>query len=210
MPARVANRQASDNSPRLRTPVSTVNETSQLLPLLLERLAVRGHLSIFDAGPASRHTVNFFSKFKCRLHFADLYADPLVADQATLTSKELGERFTEILSFAVEPFDLCLLWDVPNYLNPRALIAFGDALHPLVHSQTVAHGYCTFQGTQLFSPMQYGIRDPDTLAVEPRSDEIGPVHPATQNTLVAALSFLSIVRGTLLTDGRVELFLEAA
>ena len=187
---------------------TATQETTQLLPLMLERLDVEQRLSVFDAGPATAQTVEFFSQFKCRLHFADLYDETVVAQQTELSAEELTTQFTELLSFAAEPFDLCLLWDVPNYLNPTALKAFGDALRPFIHRQTVAHGFCAFKETQPFTPQRYSIRAMDSLGVEPRPHADAPKHPVTQNALVAALPFLTVVRGTLLTDGRVELFME--
>ncbi len=187
---------------------SATQETTQLLPLMLERLDVERRFSVFDAGPATPQTVDFFAKFKCRLHFADLYDEAVVAQQNDLSSEELTIRFTELLSFADGPFDLCLLWDVPNYLNPTALRAFGDALRPFIHRQTIAHGFCAFKETQPFTPQRYSIRAMDSLGVAPRTHAEAPNYPVTQNALVAALSFLTVVRGTLLTDGRVELFME--
>jgi len=171
-------------------------------------LDVDQRFSVFDAGPATPQTVAFFSQFKCRLHFADLYDDSIIEQQDDLSSEELTARFTELMSLAVEPFDLCLLWDVPNYLNATALKAFGDALRPLVHRQTIGHGFCAFKETQPFTPQRYSILATDGLGVEPRTHADPPQYPVTQNALVAALPFLSVVRGTLLTDGRVELFLE--
>ena len=187
---------------------SATQETTQLLPMVLERLGVERRFSVFDAGPATAQTVEFFSQFKCRLHFADLYDDAVVAEQNDLSNEELTARFTELLNFADEPFDLCLLWDVPNYLTPAALRALGDALRPFIHRQTVAHGFCAFKETQPFTPKRYSIRTADCFGVEPRPNADPPKYPVTQNSLVAALPFLTVVRGTLLTDTRVELFLE--
>lgn len=183
-------------------------ETSQLLPVILERMGVEQRFSVFDAGAATAQTVEFFSQFKCRLHFADLYDDALINEQEGISEEELSARFSELLSFAAEPFDLCLLWDLPNYLNPAALRAFGKALRPLTHRRTLAHGFCAFKETQPFTPRQYSVRGPGTLGVKARVAEAGPKYPSTQHDLVAALSFLTVARGTLLTDGRVEVYLE--
>ncbi len=190
--------------------MSATNETSQLLPQVLERLDVEQRFSVFDAGPASPQTVEYFSQFNCRMHFADLYDDAAITQQGELTSEQLSAHFADLLSFAVDPFDLCLLWDVPNYFNPTALKALGNALRPLVHRDTLAHGFCAFKETQPFTPKQYSICDPDTLVLKPRPQAEVPEYPTTQHGLVAALPFLTVVRGTLLKDGRVELHLEVA
>lgn len=175
---------------------------------MLERLGVEQRFSVFDAGSASSQTVAFFSDYQCRLHFADVFDDDALANQEELTEEELTAQFTQLLNFAEEPFDLCLLWDLPNYLNPKALRAFGAALRPFIHRQTLAHGFCAFKESQPFDPRRYGICAADTLIAEAGSHPVGPRFPMTQSTLVAALPFFSVVRGTLLTDGRVELYLE--
>tara|TARA_Y100001934_G_scaffold270631_1_gene355837 strand:+ start:592 stop:1164 length:573 start_codon:yes stop_codon:yes gene_type:complete len=189
--------------------VSATTESAQHLPLLLERVQQRSRFTVFDIGPATPQTVAFFSNFKCRLHFADLYDDPLLTAQDELEDAELLECFKALLSFAVGPFDLCLLWDAPNYLNPRALRALSDALRPLIQHQSVAHGYCAFQETQPFAPKQYGILDAETVSVAPRPKAQARMYPTTQNALIEAFSFFTVGRGTLMSDGRVELLLEA-
>ena len=75
-------------------------------------MGVEQRFSVFDAGAATAQTVEFFSQFKCRLHFADLYDDALINEQEGISEEELSARFSELLSFAAEPFDLCLLWDL--------------------------------------------------------------------------------------------------
>ncbi len=190
--------------------MSAAREVSQLLPGVLERLGLQRRFTVFDAGSATPDTVAFFSEYKCRLHFADLYEDAIIVEQDQLEDAELQARFDELLAFAVESFDLCLLWDAPNYLNPRARNAFGNALRPFIHRGTLAHGYCAFKETQPFTPQQYSIHAADTLAVLPRPDALAPRHPVTQNGLVTALPFFAVARGTLMSDGRVELFLEVA
>ena len=44
----------------------------------LKRLPVDKRLVVLDIGAAIRSTINFFNKFKCRLSFADLYAEHFV------------------------------------------------------------------------------------------------------------------------------------
>lgn len=189
--------------------MSSTTETSQLLPMVLERLGTQERFCVFDAGAATPQTVEFFADYRCRLYFADLYDEAVLQQQDELDPAELQTRFSDCLNLASEPFDLCLLWDLPNYLNPTALRAFGDALRPFIHRQTVAHGFGAFKETQPFTSQRYSVAALDQLSVQPTSHPVGPEHPVTQNALVAALPFLNVVRGTLMADGRVELFLEA-
>ncbi len=51
---------------------------SNLTAVVFETLPVDKRLVVLDIGAAIRSTINFFNKFKCRLSFADLYAEHFV------------------------------------------------------------------------------------------------------------------------------------
>ena len=189
--------------------MSSTTETSQLLPMVLERLDLGERFRVLDAGPATPQTVEFFADYKCHLHFADLYDEAVLLEQDTLEPEDLEAHLEQTLSLRGDPFDLCLLWDAPNYLNANALRAFGNALRPFVHRRTLAHGFGAFKETQPFTTQRYSITGADQLLAQPATHPVGPKYPVTQNALVAALPFFTVVRGTLMADGRVELFLEA-
>ena len=101
-----------------------------LLAPLLDDVAEARKLTVFDAGSATPETVEFFSRYKCRLHFADLYsAEALACVADELDENELVAHFHRQLGYpATTKFDLCLLWDVLNYLSEPALTAFTKVL----------------------------------------------------------------------------------
>jgi hypothetical protein len=103
---------------------------SLLFPSLCSKLPRDRRLEVLDIGPAFPETVEFFSSFRCRLHFADLYSEPLVLQGSShLDAEALQGAFRDCLALTAETrFDLVLLWDFPNYIDDKALRAFDAVL----------------------------------------------------------------------------------
>ena len=53
-------------------------QQSLLFPTLLKKVRADTRLSVLEIGPALPETIEFFSQFKCRLHFAAMYTDPIL------------------------------------------------------------------------------------------------------------------------------------
>jgi len=182
-------------------PAAADVEHSQLLPKLLEGLPEDRRLTILDLGPAVPETVEYFGQFRCRLYFADLFAEPIEggADNVLQT----------LLDYPVHvQFDLCLFWDFLNLLDIDALRAFDAALKPYVHRGTRAHGFAAMNAMHALSIHHYGVRSADELVVrdDPLARRAARPHP--QALLKQALTCLEIKRGTLLREGRLEVLLQ--
>ena len=55
---------------------------------------VNRRLNVLEIGPALPETVEFFSRYKCRLYFVDLFNEAFIRDQqAELSEKELRHAF---------------------------------------------------------------------------------------------------------------------
>ena len=106
--------------PPVAAPMSRTQQTL-LFPSLVKRFASDRRLSILEIGPALPETVEFFSQYKCRLHFAAMYTDPVLQMQRSeCTEAELVTHFTQTFGFQKGTrFDLCLFWDFLNYLMTR-------------------------------------------------------------------------------------------
>ena len=195
-----------------------------LLPLLLEGLDESDRLTILDVGDGVPETVAFFSRFRCRLHFAGLFDAPaLRAEPAALAQTDedpqapFDAAFAELFDFSDETrFDIVLLWDFLNYLPVPALKAFSHALRPYLHRGTRAHGFGAFKasapGMARATPeiaLQFGALDENRLAVRPRQGGVLRGYPHTRTVLADALGCFEIARGTLLREGGMELLLEA-
>ena len=93
---------------RPAVPTMSRNQQSLLFPTLLKRIAADRRLSVLEIGPALPETIDFFSQYKCRLHFAGMYSDPVLQMQAEDYSEaELTDHLTKSLGFAKNTrFDL--------------------------------------------------------------------------------------------------------
>lgn len=203
---------ASTSGPELRQ--------SLLLPLLFERLDESEPFTVLDVGPGVGETVEFFARYRCRLHFADLFDAPELEDRPEEEAEAHFEAvFEKLLAFPVTTrFDVCLLWDFLNYLPVPALRAFSTVLSPYLHRHSVGHGFGAFKATapgmSWAAPeagLAYGIRDVDSLVVRPRSSAGGAVaaYPHSRTVLAESFRCFEVVRGTLLQEGAMELLFKA-
>jgi len=190
-------------------PVSS-RQPSKLLPDLFKMIDPDRRLTVLEIGPAVTETVDFFSRFKCRLHFVDLFHEPFVREQqASLSEKELRHAFEEQFRFpAGTRIDICLFWDFLCYLDDAALRAFNSALCPWLHPETKAHGFGAHHLAIRVENVQYGILNQETLSIRSRQTAQLPSHPHSQVEMHEMLNCFDFQRGLLLPEGKLEMLLK--
>ena len=168
-------------------------------------------LTIFDIGPALPETVEFFSQFKCRLYFADLFTEGVLGEQdmdtsATELQEELQNRFATVLDYPQQTrFDICLFWDVLYYLDAPGLSAFSKALSPFLSPTTGVHGFGTLKPSTKLPSQRYAIQRADCLRVTPREGVQAPCYGHSQGDLNKFMSGIEVGKATLLSGGLVEM-----
>ena len=185
-------------------------QQSRLLPSLFEQIDEERCLTVFHVGPALPETVDFFSRYRCKLHFVDLFAElPIVSNEESDPSLE--QQFAGMLQFPVgTQFDICLFWDLFNFLGSDAITAFLKALRPYLNTGCLAHGFSVHNLKTAQSNQLYGIRETDTLNLRNRQTTIPCYAPHSQNQLKTLLSGFAFERSVLLPDSRLELVLRAS
>jgi hypothetical protein len=190
---------------------SLKRQQSLLFPALFKRLDQGRRMQVFDVGPAQPETLAFFSPFRCRLHFAGLYDDPLVCGAAGDGDRAaLVEAFTRAM--AIPPgtrFDLCLLWDFPNYLDDEPLKAFSEALRPFLHARTLGHAFAVRTSETRLDNRWYGVDQPHLFTLREPAVRQPRMYPHSQAILINLLTCFEIERGMLLPDGRLEVAMRA-
>ena len=184
-------------------------QASKLLPHLFEQFDEQQTVTVFHVGPALHDTVDFFANYRCKLHFIDLFGElPIVAAEDEVPNLE--QQFTELLHFPADTlFDICLFWDVFNFLDNPAISAFLSVLRPHLKATTLAHAFSvhnlkTPQGDHL-----YGISQMDTLSYRSRRAALPGYAPHSQMELKELLYCFRLERSVLLPDSRLELLLQA-
>lgn len=199
------------NAPASSVVRGVVVQTSKLFPSLFRSLDTNRRLTILDVGAALPETVQFFSRFKCRIHFIDLFSEPVVRElQQVSNPKELHHQFEKLLKLPHGTrLDICLLWDFLCYLDDPALRAFNNVLRPYMHSRTRAHGFGIHHLAIRLENKQYGVMEEDAMSVRLRQTKQLATHPHTQVEMHELLSCFDFERGLLLPDGKLELLLRA-
>jgi len=140
----------------------------------------------------------------------DLFSDlPIVVGEED-GSTALHQWFEELMQFpAGTVFDVCLFWDLFNYLDRDAVLAFVAALRPYLRKGSRAHGFALHN---LNSPREdrfYGIQSAEALSIRQRRSPLPGYSPHTQGKLKNMLYCFNFERVVLLSDGRLELLLRA-
>ncbi len=164
---------------------------------------------MFHVGPALPDTVDFFSNYRCKLHFIDVFsALPLItAEDAAPT---LAHQFEELLQLPPHTrFDICLFWDVFNYLDSAAISAFLGVLRPHLKASTMAHAFSVHNLKAPQSSHVYGISQMDILSYKSRQAALPGYAPHSQMALKELLHGFTVERSVLLPDSRLELLLQA-
>ena len=183
-------------------------QASKLLPALFEQFDEGQQVSVFHVGPALPETVDFFCGFRCKLHFVDIFSElPFVADEDK--TPDLQHQFQNLLQFPPDTlFDICLFWDIFNFLNAEAIAAFLKVLQPHLKESSLAHAFSVHNTkTKNVSHDLYGIRQLDVLSVKDRDAELPGYAPHSQRRLKEMLHCFTVERSVLLPDSRLELVL---
>lgn len=182
---------------------------SNLIGQLFEFGQSEDRLLVADIGYPSPSTVKFFNQYRCRLEFLDLInADYLCLHPEDAEPSALVEYFQAGLN--LQPgaiIDICLFWDIFNYLDRPSLEAFMQALGPYTNSST--QGYClgVLSGRNRLPHCQYGIDSRASLSQTQLSGHQPNVHFHSQRDLNSLLTYFEVDKSRLMPDGRVEYLL---
>ncbi len=181
-------------------------QASKVLPELWRRLPGDGRLSVLELGRALPETVSFFSHRRCRIHVIDLYGALAAGDFAEIgADRTLERQFQDLFGLeAGTRLDLCLLWDLPHYLDEKRLRAFSRALWPWLKPETLAYGFGVHSAGTVLLNREYGVFDHDKVSVRRRALDPLPCKPHPPAFMNEWLTCFATGRGVLLGDGRVE------
>jgi len=188
----------------------TSTQPSKLLSNLFEHIDEDARLTVLHIGPALPETVDFFSRYRCKLHFLDLFGElPIEAEEDVPLS--LDKQFAELMQFpAGTYFDICLFWDLFNYLGSDAIAAFLLTLRPHLHASSLAHGFAVHNLRSPPGDQIYAISELDALTVRQRATALPGYAPHPQSRLKTLLSCFRFDRSVLLADSRLEMLLSAS
>ncbi len=186
------------------------SQSSKLLSSLFQNIDGEQRLTVLHIGPALPETVDFFSAYRCKLYFIDLFSELPIVDQGE-GEPTLSQVFAELMQLpAGVQFDICLFWDLFNYLDSAAIAAFVEVLRPHLHPGSVAHGFAVHNLRSPQGDRLYGIVQLDALSIRSRTSVLPGYTPHAQGKLQAMLSCFHFDRSVLLPDSRLELLFSAS
>lgn len=176
--------------------------------MLFDGLDADRTLTVLDIGVASAESVRFFSRYRCRLHFADLFGEIGPDEDSGRRHGALSDTlFERIFEFPRNTtFDVCLFWDFLNYLGTPLLRDFAKTLRRYVHDDTRSHAFVPFSNALPFEGQRFGLESVDRLSMRPDPSPVP--HPHTRKAIAPALWPFSVKRAALLGENRQELLFE--
>ena len=185
----------------------TATQSSQLLASLFTQFESDERLTVLHIGSALPETVEFFSRYRSKLFFVDIFSELPIQWQEE-RDLSLVQQFTEILGLPDgTQVDICLFWDVFNYLDSDSVAAFLSVLRPHLHSKTLAHGFGVYNLKNQQSGQYYGIESADAIRVRTRAAMLPGYAPHPQSKLKNLLDCFNFDRSVLLSDSRLEILL---
>lgn len=183
------------------------SQLSKLLPALFQPFEAGEAVTVFHVGPALPETVDFFANYRCKLHFIDIFAALPILTTEDATPSPV-EQFQKLMDFPEQTrFDICLFWDVFNFLDSTAIRAFLSVLRPHLKQSCMAHGFSVHNPKIPQTSQSYGIRRSDVLSLRHRHTTPPGYAPHSQRELIALLDCFRLERSVLLHDSRLELLL---
>ena len=188
-----------------------IKQPSKLFASLIDPPKKDHRLTVLEIGSALPETVDYFSRYKCRLHFLDLFSGTQLQELQEMTNaKQIQDRMAKMLTLpAGTRLDVCLLWDFLCYLDDRALRAFSLAIRPYLHRDSRAHGFGVHHRAIRLANRRYGVIDDATLSVRPNQGPQAETIPHTQVETHDLLSCFDFQQGLRLPDGKLEILLKA-
>jgi len=184
-------------------------QASKLLPSLFGHLDTQALVTVFHVGPAMAETVEFFSDYRCKLHFIDLFAElPIAASEDP--PRSITDQIASLLQFPRDTrFDICLFWDIFNHLDGDAIRAFMGLLRPHLAPGCLAHAFSVHNRKTPQGGYLYGIHRLDAISYRHRATMPPGYAPHSQRELTELLHCFRLERSVLLPDSRLEVLLQA-
>lgn len=117
---------------------------------------------------------------------------------------------SQLLDFPAQlRFDVCLFWDLFNYLDPAAISALAQLLRPHLAPGARAHCFGVHNTRSLEQHWKFALLSPSRLQLRARSAPVPGYAPPSQGKLKELLQGLEVQRSVLLAQSRLELFWQA-
>ena len=185
----------------------STTQPSKLMASVIPGPLEESRLTVLHIGSAQPETVDFFSSYRCRLHFVDLFAELPIHDRDD-SLPPLPEQFDALFCFPRgTQFDVCLFWDIFNYLDVEAMLALQVTLRPYLGVKTRAHAFALHNLRSPRNEKCYSLRSVDVLGEKLRTQALPGYAPHNQAQLKELLTDFDLVRNVLLPDGRLEMAL---
>ena len=182
---------------------------SVLASSLMDGITSEERLVVLDMGQAVSSTIKYFSQYKCRLDFIDLYSEDFVLDPDEEMSHS---QMVNLMRGAIKlqqsvKVDICLFWDIFSYLSDPLVKALIESLKQHVGSSTRSLIINPRDSRTMLPFYYYGISGPTLLTQSQRIGVQPSIYPRSKRALNDLIDYFVVDRGRLMSEGRAEYLL---
>ena len=197
------------------------NISTSLMADVFSCVPAQRPLVVLDFAAGNSSTVAFLNHFNCRVTFIDLLgvladiedAEALKreadGDFVSFSKEQLVGHYTKHLdNYSVSEVDICLFWDLLNFLPAEHFCALIEALQPRLHPFTCGHIIGAYNPRTAINSARFGLKELNSIEQRPLTLPANVrLHLYKQGELEHLLKPLVIDRSRLLGEGRVEYLL---
>ena len=147
-------------------------------PLLFETICLDNEeirSEILDVMPTHQQLLDVFSGKCCKLYLPACFNELIQIDLNKMENAQALQvvlrRLFKLTEMNVTRLNLLLLWDLPNYLDPRIISELILVLLPHLDRQAHIHFYLNTQRTMPAVPSQYRFAGSDKVRVQTQSTQ---------------------------------------
>ena len=182
---------------------------SALASNLIDDINTEERLIVLDMGRAVSSTIKYFSQYKCRLNFIDLYSEDFVLDpDAEMSHSQMVNMMCGAIKLQQSvKVDICLFWDIFSYLSDPLVKALIESLEEHIDSSTRSLIINPRDSRTILPFYYYGISGPTLLTQSQRRGVQPSIYPRSQRALNNLIDYFVVDRGRLMSEGRAEYLL---
>jgi len=183
--------------------------TARIFSSIWKNFESKSKPRILDLGEAQPDSFNFYSEHACYLTISDCIQQliNLRWPKGDNPNQELTEKIEASIPFSNTRYDLILVWDSFNYIDPKILPFLHNHLLNFCTNKTIIHG---FSYTSEYYPKETGIfkiLDSDKIQHQVTSADIIRHSPLTPHAINKVMPNFKYARSVLMRSGLQEFML---
>lgn len=166
---------------------------------------------ILDLASVQSTSIDFYSnsEIPCFITIADCInrLSALLPEEITDPVK-INEILDELIPANTKPYDLVLLWDYPNYLQPGLSACLEKKLKQVTHKKSILYGYLYTAKSVSRYPNNFKIQNQNSMACDEKTELLTKPESINSISLKKYFHDFQLSRSVLIRNGLQEIIMQ--